>query len=108
MKALKPILICSMIYNQIFMKKLVIIPVIALISVSFLLINSYLLQKTQEQTASLSSAIKEIQSQTLPEREKKEKYETIVETELAQDGKTLYRGFFFDIEYPEKFTSRPI
>jgi len=64
-------------------------------------------QQTQEQVTSLPPAIKELQTQTVPESEKQEKSETTITSEPTQVGTTLYRGTWFDIEYPQNFTARP-
>lgn len=64
-------------------------------------------QKTQEQVTSLPPAAEELQTQTVPESEKQEKSETAIKTEPTQVGTALYRGTWFDIEYPQNFTARP-
>ena len=72
----------------------------------FLLLGAGCQQQTQEQVTSLPPAVEELQTQTVPESEKQEKSEVTIQTE-PQVGTTLYRGSWFDIEYPQNFTARP-
>ena len=72
----------------------------------FLLLGAGCQQQTQEQVTSLPLAVEELQTQTVPESEKQEKNEVTIKVE-PRVGTTLYRGTWFDIEYPQNFTARP-
>jgi hypothetical protein len=73
----------------------------------FLLLGAGCQQQTQEQDISLPPAVEELQTQTVPENEKQEKSEITTQVEQTQVGTTLYRGSWFDIEYPQNFITRP-
>lgn len=72
-----------------------------------LLLGAGCQQQTQEQVTSLPPAVEELQTQTVPESEKQEKNEVSTKVAQTQVGTTLYRGSWFDIEYPQNFTARP-
>lgn len=58
------------------------------------------------QADSLPPAIAELQTQPIPEKEKESITEIKIET--VKPGIALYRGSWFDIEYPENFTASPL
>lgn len=62
-------------------------------------------QKSDEQTTSLPLAVEELQVQEVPI--KQGKVEPSGEAEFAKEGLNLYRGYYFDIEYPEDFEVSP-
>lgn len=61
----------------------------------------------QEQAVSLPPAVEELQAQPVPETEKQDKSEAVVDEEPPQIGVTLFRGSWFDIKYPQDFTAIP-
>lgn len=87
-----------------FMKKTILL---ASLSVFLLLGAGCQTQRTQELTTSLPSAVAELQTQTVPENKKQEINEITKKVGHTTIGTALYQGFYFDIEYPENFTSKP-
>ncbi len=63
--------------------------------------------QAQNQVTSLVPAVEELQTQTVPEVIKQEKSNVPATAARGTVGKALYRGFYFDIEYPENFTPSP-
>ncbi len=90
------------------------LPLLASLSVFFILGTGCQIQ-TQDQITSLPPAVEELQTQTVPESQKVEKPQTQTASESkttpkaepAQIEVTLYRGSWFDIEYPQNFTAKP-
>jgi hypothetical protein len=64
-------------------------------------------QQAQERVPSLPLAVEELQTQTVPESKKQEKSEAATKSEPTQSSTALYRGSWFDIEYPKNFSARP-
>jgi len=63
--------------------------------------------QAQEQTASISPIVDELQTQAVPEIAKQDKGETTIIDQSSQANTTAFRGFYFDIEYPKTFTVKP-
>lgn len=63
--------------------------------------------QTQEQTVSISPIVDELQTQAVPEITKQDKGETTIIDKSSQANTTVFRGFYFDIEYPKTFTVKP-
>lgn len=77
--------------------------IISLASLSLLLLLGAGCQN-QGRNTSPPPAVNELQTQTVPENKKQNTDETTTNTEV---GTTLYKGLWFDIEYPQNFSARP-
>ena len=64
-------------------------------------------QDVTETTESLPPAVEKLQTQTVPESQKQDVNKTTTKANPAPVGVTIYRGSWFDIEYPKNFTARP-
>lgn len=58
--------------------------------------------------STLPPSVQELQKQDVPKHEKQEKTESIAAKEASSASVSLYRGTWFDVEYPSNFTAHPI
>lgn len=65
-------------------------------------------QQIKDQVASLPPVVEDLQAQTAPESKKQEKDEVMISKKSTQVGTTLYRGSWFDLEYPQDFIAKPV
>lgn len=85
--------------------------IIVAIVVSALLIAFFVFTQVknepQSQNTDLSPTVQELQNQSTPEPEKQDQISDRTTIDSDSNDTSLYRGYFFDIEYPTSFTSKP-
>ncbi|MFA7314383.1 MAG: hypothetical protein WC025_00425 [Candidatus Magasanikbacteria bacterium] len=80
--------------------------IISLASLSlFLLLGFGCQTQKQEQNTTLPPAVEELQTQTVSENKKQNTSETT--NNPTKVGVTLYKGLWFDIQYPQNFNATP-